>query len=695
MAQNLTVFMTSLCTITALASTGASASHTEDTNPQEVGSLSPLIPVPKDAIHAGVSATAKNALKICFGMRPSEYAGHHLVNEDGSLNEIFEQLVYGGFGFSEGAHGLDESNIKGDHDRENFMCWDLTHPDAFNDTGEFAIVDEHGEALVTPDDFGLNAASFSDAGDLSDLNYNIFCAGNVALHDGRWLFIGGHDKSGNNGIRKLPIFDPVSQTWADRSIPPVKEDFLADPEGTGEHADPLDEENTDPPHPSDMKYQRWYPTGVVLPDKKVLILSGTDQDTSLGPPGTQFFPPCGTLDESAACSKVRQPVPEIYDPKTDRTVALENAAKLLAMYPRAYVVQTGAGRRDWKVAVISEANPDHLPGLDAIGQYDPYFYDGKTYLLDVNAALADARRDSRAENHWHEVGKAAIGHDSGAGVQLWELDKSGRAAAQRIVLFGGGCGREPAGTECDSSAVEMIDFEDDHPSWRRQADLIQPASQNNAVVLPDGRAVIIGGATGRGPWNNSFFLQMYDQHDGSVRPLVETHVARHDHSTAALLPDGSVAILGGNATDLSGELEHLDVGIPVAQIYQPPYLFKGPGPTIRYAPRKMFYGAPYPIVLDRKGETRVKSVALVRMGPVTHNWDWGNRYVKLAFRQAHVSPQFLFVSAPAVPGLAVPGYYMLFVVSEKGVPSVAEIVHLDDPGALHPRGFFGRAHLER
>lgn len=652
----------------ALGSTAAWADHTEPIDPGAVGELSPLIPLPKDAIHAGVSWTERSGPKICFGMRPSEYAGHHLVDEDGHLNETFNQLVYGGFGFSEGAHGLDESVTKGDVDRDNFVCWDLTHADAFNDTGEFQIVDENDTTLVTPDDFPLNAAAFSEVGDLRGLNYNIFCSGHVALADGRWLFIGGHDKGGNNGTRKLNILDPVSRTWADRSIPPVKEDFLDDPEGLfpDQHADPLDEANTDPPHPSDMKYQRWYPSGLVLPDKKVLILSGTDQDTS--------------NPEQASLTKIRQTVPEVYDPKTDRAVALENAGKLLAMYPRSYVIQTGPGRDDWKVAVISEADLDHLPGPDAIGSYDPFFYNGKTHLLDVNAALADPDRDVPAENHWQEVGQAAIGHDSGAGAQLWELDHNGQAVSQRVALFGGGCGDEPEDVECDSATVETIDYEDANPAWQRQADLIQPAGQNNAAVLPDGKVVIVGGVTGRGAsWNNSFHLQLFDPADGSIVPLRETHVARHDHSTVALLPDASLALLGGNATDLSGQIEHLDDGIPVAQIYRPPYLFKGPRPVIRHARGKMFYGAPYTITLDRKGETDIGSVALIRMGPVTHNWDWGNRYVKLAFKRNNRSPQVLHVSAPALPGLALPGYYLLFVVSKDGVPSLAEKVHVDDP----------------
>src|SRR5688572_13642542 len=31
------------------------------------------------------------------------------------------------------------------------------------------------------------------------------------------------------------------------------------------------------------KRRRWYPTTVLLPDGRILILSGTDQDTSVGP----------------------------------------------------------------------------------------------------------------------------------------------------------------------------------------------------------------------------------------------------------------------------------------------------------------------------------------------------------------------------------------------------------------------------
>jgi Domain of unknown function (DUF1929) len=687
MTTKATKSMALLLAATSTVALAAGAAHSQNADPAEVGELSPLIALPKDAIHAGLSWTPASKPKICFGMRPSEYIGHHLVDEHRDLKNVFQQLVYGGFGFSTGPHGLDQSVANSEIDRDNFVCWDLTHPDAFKDTGEFSILDDSGQALITRADIALTAAAISDAGHSTGLDYNIFCSGNVALADGRWAFIGGHDKSGNNGIAKITIFDPVSETWVDREIPPVKEDFLDDPEGEHpeEHADARDETNTDPPHPSDMKYQRWYPTGVVLPDKNLLILSGTDQDSSLGP-AQGFGAPCTDPPENAPCSKIRMAVPEIYDPEADQTIALENAAKLQPMYVRSYVIQTGRGRNDWKVAAVGEVHPDFLPSLEEIGGYDPFYYTGATYLLDVRAAVRDEDRDVPADDHWEFVGTAQIAHDSGAGVQVWELDQDGWATSQKVALFGGSCGEVPedeAGEPlfpCDEATVEMIDFEDENPSWQLQQPLIQPVSQNNAVVLPTGKAVIVGGAQGRGPWENSFHLQLFDPKDGSVTPLVETKVPRHDHSTVALLADGSVLILGGNATDVANDPGATHTGVPNAQIYKPSYFFGGPRPVIDKAPDKLHYGTKFQISLSDEGAAQAGSVVLQRTGPVTHNWDWGNRHVKLWFEQ---DEELLKVRAPAAAGLAVPGYYLLFVVSKDGVPSHARVVHLDDRGRDH------------
>ena len=84
-----------------------------------------------------------------------------------------------------------------------------------------------------------------------------------------------------------------------------------------------------------------------------------------------------------------------------------------------------------------------------------------------------------------------------------------------------------------------------------------------------------------------------------------------------------------------------------------------------------------PSTCRSQASARIGSVALVMPSPQTHKWDWGNRYVELAFDQGKDGR--LTVVAPAAPGLALPGYYMLFVLNHAGVPSKAKLVHFSVP----------------
>jgi hypothetical protein len=157
-----------------------------------------------------------------------------------------------------------------------------------------------------------------------------------------------------------------------------------------------------------------------------------------------------------------------------------------------------------------------------------------------------------------------------------------------------------------------------------------------------------------------------------MAPLVETTVPRHDHSTALLLPDATVISMGGNRTDLANDPcpAGRSQGVPVAQIYRPPYLYWGEQAVV-WPPDQISYGQRF--VVSVEDSIQIESIALIRQDLQTHNWGWGNRYVKLWFQQ---SGGDLVVQAPAQPGLAVPGDYMLFAVSENGVPSIARRVHL-------------------
>lgn len=689
-------------------------------DPADVGALGPLIPFHKDAIHAGLAWSdagrrTQKRPKICFWMRPTEYRGIDLVDPlappgPGALRtDTFERFVYGnnftpgkGFSFSTGPHGLDESvatRIRADLDLDNGLCIDLEHPDAFTNTGKFNIAD------LIDADFDLNRAAFSSAGHAAGLNYNIFCSAQVALANGEWVFVGGHDKAGNNGIRKINIFDPARQRWADRGMPPVKAAFLADPQiaNPAAHPDPNDETNTDPAHASDMSYQRWYPTAVHLPDDTILILSGTDQDSSL----VRTEGRCLSATHSPACSKQRQKTPEIYDRALDRTVALENSRKLLSMYPMAYPIQTGPNDSDWKVVVIGEV--DHEAGGIFFGDfrdhrnptgfniagYDPWPYSGKTYLFDVQAARRDSARNNPDDSgkHWEHVATAAIAHASGASSMLVKLDRQGRPLSQKLVLFGGDCGGADCPSPGDGAKVEMIDFQDPTPTWQLQRPLLQEASQQQAVALPDGTVLITGGVLGRPDgnmgWRNSFHYQLFDPDTGTITALVETNIPWHDHATMVLLPDGSVINMGGNRTDKvfftdptgvtcrvgeqCSNQETRNAGVPVAQVYKPPYFYKGDRPDIERAPDKVSYAERFEI---RVSETsgKIESVNMIQQHPVTHNHQW-NRRVDLWFNQTDDGE--LQIQAPRFRGVAPSGNYLLFVVDEHGIPSTGELIHLN------------------
>jgi hypothetical protein len=652
--------------ITAPVGSALAADECPAAGPAVCGENSGLVPVHKDFIHASLIWNKKNSAcpRMLIWMRPSEYKPKHYLNpplQGGGFpgfNQKYIELVQGGFSLGQ----LDESGwsrYSPDLERENTQLLDVCGLQSLIDTGTFtktAIAD------VTSAEISFTDRFFTDAGFSRGLGYNLFCAGHVAGVDGRIYVLGLHDKGGNNGGRKVNRFDPKTEEWLSRPTPCVRSGFESDPTGVLSHCDPLNENNTDPPLASDLKYQRWYPTAVTLPDGRILVLSGSDQDTSVGP-------------ANASATKVRQAVPEIYDPKTDTTVPLENAQKLLPMYPRAFVVQTGPGEKDWKVAVVAEVVPP-LPGQPGglnIRSYDPFFYSGKTYLLDVQGALADPLIATPAQNHWTYVDTAQNAHDSGAGVMMVTITPDG-TWSQDLFMFGGSNG----GNTPASATAETINFSSPSPKWKPISNLTQPVTQNNVVALPDGKLLVVGGADGD---VNNLRYQMFNPADGSRTDLITSPVPRHDHSTALLMPNGGVWIMGGNRVNLipgSPQTQaQRDAAVPVLESYKPPYFFKGAKPVIDKSPKNIRYGKAFK--LDVSG-AEVESVALIRTGPVTHNWTWGNLYVKLPFGQKNNGK--LDVTAPPLPGLAIAGDYLLFAVAKNGAVSEGKHVRLrlkDDP----------------
>ncbi len=271
-----------------------------------------------------------------------------------------------------------------------------------------------------------------------------------------------------------------------------------------------------------------------------------------------------------------------------------------------------------------------------------------TYLLDT------------AANTWTPTGARVNGDRQYAPSVLYGPGK--------VVYIGGG---NDAGTDLPGAATEVIDLTATPPTWRAVAPMGFRRRQHNATLLPDGTVLVTGGTSGPGfndvsPGKPVRTAELWDPVSGRWTELAVEDVDRCYHATALLLPDATVLSAGGGefmvgASPNAPADTHRD-----AQVFHPPYLFRGPRPEILDAPAEIAYGQ----VFDVGATPGIVTVSLVRLGSVTHAFDQNQRIATLIFT---VAGGTLSVTAPTD---GPPGHYMLFVLSADGVPSVARIVRL-------------------
>jgi hypothetical protein len=227
--------------------------------------------------------------------------------------------------------------------------------------------------------------------------------------------------------------------------------------------------------------------------------------------------------------------------------------------------------------------------------------------------------------------------------------------AGKVLVMGGG--------DPPTNSAEVIDLNAPSPSWRAVVPMAIPRRQINATLLPDGKVLVTGGTSGPGfnnPATPVFAAEMWDPATELWTTMASAQTPRLYHSTALLLPDGRVFTSGGN-------------NYPQVELYSPPYLFKGPRPTITAAPATVGYG-PQSFFVATPDVASITRVTWIRLGSVTHAFDMNQRFTALTFSPA---PGGLNVVPPSNPNVAPPGHYMLFLLNAIGVPSVAAIVRLD------------------
>jgi hypothetical protein len=227
--------------------------------------------------------------------------------------------------------------------------------------------------------------------------------------------------------------------------------------------------------------------------------------------------------------------------------------------------------------------------------------------------------------------------------------------AQEILAIGGA-------TQTGATATaEILDLRGSQPVWRPTGSMHDPRRNLNAVLLPDGKVMAIGGNRGVGDYEDPVFRsELFDPATGRWSIAATQTAPRAYHSTALLLPDGRVLSAGQS----SGPLQ------TTAEIYSPPYLFAGPRPVIDEVPSAISYGSTLEVATSQASS--IDDVVLIRAGTVTHGVNFDQRSVDLPFAAGQGT---LNVTAPRSNMEAPPGWYMLFLV-DAGVPSVARWVHV-------------------
>lgn len=222
-----------------------------------------------------------------------------------------------------------------------------------------------------------------------------------------------------------------------------------------------------------------------------------------------------------------------------------------------------------------------------------------------------------------------------------------------------------------SATAEVIDLNAPTPSWRSVAPMSVGRRHLNATLLPDGMVLVTGGSSFPGfdePAGSVLYAEMWDPADETWSILAGHTRYRGYHSNALLLPDGRVLMAGGGHPDPPGGTAQ-----PNIEIYSPPYLFQGARPTITSAPQQVLYGETF--FVGTPAPQDIASVSWIRLSSTTHAFNQNQRINRLSFSQV---PGGLSVTAPASGNLAPPGHYMLFILNGSGVPSVAQIIRVDD-----------------
>jgi hypothetical protein len=404
---------------------------------------------------------------------------------------------------------------------------------------------------------------------------------------------------------------------------------------------------------SDMADGRWYPTQLTLGDGRVLIVSGTDS---------------GGLNQN-------NQIPEIYANGT--WTQLPQTTSNFTPYSHLVLLLNGDVFYSGSYFFGNGGVSPRILSLTPIN--------GELPETEVQDDTVDRTVDPNAIDNTRDQAACVI---------------LPPAQNQRIMVAGGGVGGDTTDT------VKIIDLNSATPTYTFAAPLNQQRKHHYGILLPDRTVFVCGGGTSNEKVGETGLeAEIYNPSTNTwtVVPGVEG-VPRLYHSTALLLPNGSVVSAGGNPERLNmcieevpstresdnavldnGQITFTD-GITLncqelrLTVYRPAYM-TGARPNITNAPASVVRNnqsdSQFTIMVGTTAQVnQIKWVHLIRPMAMTHSCDVEQRLIDLPITGRVPTNRSLTVRLDKNRNLAPNGWYMLFVVTTANIPSVARWIQI-------------------
>jgi hypothetical protein len=288
--------------------------------------------------------------------------------------------------------------------------------------------------------------------------------------------------------------------------------------------------------------------------------------------------------------------------------------------------------------------------------------------------------------HLLPTGKIVSVGGSEQNIRLWDPDSGswtllGRTAIRRIhgtsfllpiennisekgkVLLVGG---SPSANQNGINSSEILDFNRTislNPISRTQM-LQSNRKRMTPVLLPDGNAVIFGGAANSDD-SPILFPELFDPISESWNILPSSSIPRTKHHVGLLLPDGRVWVAGGINRENEWELR--------SEFFIPSYFFEE-RPIISNSESFIVIDYGGLINIDTLNANNITHASLLRLMNVSNYQDSNQRFIWLGIVEKDVNA--VKIAAPINSDIAPPGWYMLHILNEDNIPSKGFMVRI-------------------